>query len=177
MCFLSLNTTTTPGQTNMNSGHDTSHGNTRAWIAPGAGNPSSPFPTNWQTYGSFDWNSEPAYADASGIASFPVVGVVQGHHHQHQHGHHREIIRELNPSTQRIRPDLMAPPPSQASTRHQAPIIRLDNAAPLKGRKRQPPESAWNKHKGKIKDLYMTQDISLEGTMEVMEKEHGFCPS
>jgi hypothetical protein len=163
----------------MNSDHDTSHGNTRAWIAPEAGNPSSPFPTNWQTFGSFNWTPEPAYVDAviSGIASFPAVGVVQGHQHQHQHGHHRETIRELNPPTQPIRPESMAPPPSQTSTRHQAPKTGPDNAAPLKGRKRQPPESTWNKHKGKIKDLYMTQDISLENTMKVMEKEHGFCPS
>jgi len=162
----------------MNSNYDTNQGSQRAWVAPASGIPSSQFPTNWQTFGSFDWASEQVYLDAGlpGAANIPVVGVAQ----EDQNGHPRGMIREPDIPIQSIRPVSMGPPPSPSlplPQRPQAPGTAPNVAAPQKGRKRQPPESEWNKYKFKIKDLYMTRDLSLEDTMDVMEKEHGFCPS
>jgi len=162
----------------MNSNNYTSRGSQRTWIATGSANPSSQFPANWQTSGSFDWASEQAYLDAGlpGLANFPAVGVTQ----EDQNGHPRETIREPDIPTQSIRPESMGPPPSPSlplTYRPQAPGTTPNVAAQRKGRKPQPPESEWNKYKYKIKDLYMTRDLSLEQTMELMEKEHGFYPS
>ncbi|KAF8858028.1 hypothetical protein BDZ45DRAFT_726328 [Acephala macrosclerotiorum] len=162
----------------MNHNYDINQGSQRTWIATGVGNPSSLFPANWQTFGSLDWASEQAYLDAGrpGVANFPVVGVAQ----EDQNGPPRATIRELDIPTQSIRPESMGPPPSPplALTHHpQAPGTAPNVAVPQKGRKRRPPESEWNKYKCKIKDLYMTRDLPLEDTMELMEKEHGFCPS
>jgi hypothetical protein len=162
----------------MNSYYHTNQGSQRNWIATGTGNPSSLVPANWQMLGSFDWASEQAYLDTGlpSVASFPVVGVAQ----EDQNEYSRETIREPDIPTGSIRPESMGPPPSPSpALTHlpQAPEAALNVAAPQKGRKRQPPESEWNKYKCKIKDLYMTRDLSLEDTAELMHKEHGFCPS
>jgi hypothetical protein len=162
----------------MNSDYDSNQGSQRTWIASGSGNPSTQFSTNWQPFDSFDWASEQAYLDAGlpASANFPVVGVAQ----EDQNGHPRETSREPDIPTQSILPESMGPPPSPSLplTHHpQAPGTAPNVAAPQKGRKRQPPESEWDKYKYKIKELYMTRDLSLEVTMELMEKEHGFCPS
>jgi hypothetical protein len=158
----------------MNSNYGTGDGNQRAWGATGAGNSSSLF-LAWQTFGPFDWAQELEYLDA---------GLPGGNHletaREYQNGHPPGSIRELEVSPQPIRPESMAPPPSprpRLPDRHQAPKSNPGIPAPQKGRKRQPLESEWNKHKHKIKDLYITLDLSLKDTLERMETEHGFFAS
>jgi len=144
----------------MNSNYGTGDGDQRAWGAPAPGNSSSPFPA-WQMF--VDWAPGQEYLDA-GLPDGNLPGISQ----EYLEGQLRGSIPEMGPP----------PSPSLAlQDRPQAPKSNPGIPAPQKGRKRQPLEPEWNKHKHKIKDLYITLDLSLKDTMERMEKEHAFFAS
>lgn len=57
-----------------------------------------------------------------------------------------------------------------------AEILNVVESA--RGKKRwQIPDEIWNSHKGVIYDLYITKNLTLSATMEIMTERHGFSAS
>lgn len=147
-------------------------------VASEAGPAQSSLSMRWPPAGgesshSSDWTGSGQIAGRSNLPSFESVYVDDSDSH-YLLGSFLDPQSSGAPDSQLMPPPPL-PAPRSAPTNGSADLQQSIRRP--KNKRWQPSDAQWNTHKGAIRDLYITNNQSLETTMKFMEDNHGFLAS